>query len=239
MDAAGLAQQLLMVDAAIRDERVTGVELAWFGHLQQLAYSRLNDFPDWQPGILAALPEASRAALKGSLEASKELRALHSGPAAKSLPAWKIVAPPPAETLLGYYREAEAAFGIPWQYLAAIHLVETRMGRIRGVSVAGAQGPMQFMPATWAAYGKGDVNDPHDAILGAARYLKAAGAPGDMGRALWAYNHSSHYVNAIAAYAQVMKADPATYRGYHGWQVYYWLEDGPQHLPEGWTKPSL
>ena len=44
-------------------------------------------------------------------------------------------------------------FGIDWTYLASIHLVETRMGRIRGTSVAGAQGPMQFIPATWASYG--------------------------------------------------------------------------------------
>ena len=54
---------------------------------------------------------------------------------------------------------------------------------------------MQFMPATWAAYGLGgDIADPRDAILGAANYLHANGAPGDETRALYRYNPSSHYV---------------------------------------------
>ena len=51
-----------------------------------------------------------------------------------------------------------------WEVLAAIMLVETRMGRIHSRSSAGAQGPMQFLPATWEAYGLGgDVHDAHDA----------------------------------------------------------------------------
>src|SRR5437899_2712296 len=77
---------------------------------------------------------------------------------------------------------------VPWSYLAAIHLVETRMGRIRATSVAGAQGPMQFMPATWERYGEGDVNSDRDSIRAAARYLRANGAPGRMADALFRYN---------------------------------------------------
>ena len=62
--------------------------------------------------------------------------------------------------------------------LAAVNFVESGFGKLRNDSVAGAQGPMQFMPATWRAYGLGgDVHDPHDAILGAANYLHANGAP--------------------------------------------------------------
>jgi hypothetical protein len=57
----------------------------------------------------------------------------------EDLPDWRIVDPPPAEELLSYYRAAQDEFGVPWEYLASIHLVETRMGRIRGVSVAGGQ----------------------------------------------------------------------------------------------------
>ena len=88
--------------------------------------------------------------------------------------------------LLDAYRAAEAEFGIPWKYLAAINLVETGIGRIRGTSIAGAQGPMQFMPATWEAYGGGgDINDTHDAIRGAARYLAANNGANDIaGRAV-------------------------------------------------------
>jgi membrane-bound lytic murein transglycosylase B len=171
----------------------------------------------------------------GSLDAGKELRKL-SGPIPKTLPDWKIVAPKSIDTLIGFYKEGEAQFGVPWYYLASVHLVESRMGRIHGLSSAGAQGPMQFMPATWAAYGDGDINDDHDSILGAARYLKANGAPANMQRALYAYNHSQAYVNALIGYAEVMKADAAAYRGYHGWQVYYPTVDGPVLLPVGWTK---
>ena len=170
-----------------------------------------------------------------SLEAGKQLRQL-TGAIPKNLPDWKIVAPAPIEELLGYYKEAESTFGVPWYYLASIHLVETRMGRIRGLSSAGAQGPMQFMPATWAFYGRGDINSDHDSILGAARYLKASGAPDNMPKALFAYNHAQAYVNALTLYAEAMKADAAAYRGYHGWQVYYPTKDGPVLLSVGWIK---
>lgn len=235
-DPDGVTRQLVEIDAALRDPNTDPVKLAWLGHLQQLAISRLVDYPDWQPGVLAALPEKARAVVQGSLEASKELHLIKT-PIPKTLPDWKIVEVAPIGLLMSYYKEAEARFGVPWYYLASIHLVESRMGRIRGLSTAGAQGPMQFMPATWASYGQGDVNSDHDSIIAAARYLVAAGAPGDMQRALYAYNHSQGYVNALIAYANVMKNDPAQYAGYHGWQVYYATVDGPVFLPVGWTKP--
>jgi membrane-bound lytic murein transglycosylase B len=138
------------------------------------------------------------------------------------------------DELLGYYREAEAEFGVPWSYLAAIHLTETVMGRIRGTSVAGAQGPMQFMPATWAAYGEGDINNTRDAIRAAARYLRANGAPADLDYALYRYNPSQRYVNAVKGYAEQMRAVPETYRGYYHWQVYYLTRDGDRHMPVGY-----
>lgn len=234
----GLVEQLVMVEAAIRDPAVGGRELAWMGHLQQLVYSTFADSPEWQPDALAALPAPQRKAVAGALDAIKQTRAI-SGPTPRTLPDWKIVTPKPMDTLLGYYREAERTYGVKWEYLAAINLIETRMGRIRGLSIAGAQGPMQFMPATWAAYGTGDVNDDRDAILGAANYLRANGAPGDMQRALFAYNRSQPYVNAMMAYAKVLADDPLEYRGYYGWQVYYTSQEtGTVLLPEGWTKPK-
>jgi hypothetical protein len=237
MEPAELAAQLAMVETAIRDPSLSGAHLEWMGHLQQLDYSRLQDFPDWKATVLAALPEQTRASVNASLDAGKQLRLL-SGPVPKSLPDWKIVAAKPVDELLGYYKEAEAEFGVPWYYLASVHLVESRMGRIRGLSSAGAQGPMQFIPSTWAQYGNGgNINDDHDAIIGAARYLKAAGAPDNMQRALFAYNHSQAYVNALLGYGNVMKADATAYRGYHGWQVYYPTVDGAEFLPVGWTKP--
>ncbi|MEP7003354.1 MAG: lytic transglycosylase domain-containing protein [Chloroflexota bacterium] len=236
-DPAGLATQLVMAEGFIRDPNVSAVQLAWAGHMEQLGISRLADFPDWTDAVLAALPAEPRAAIAGSMEAGKQLRLMHAGPIPKNLPDWHIVQPPPIEELMGYYKEAEAKYGVGWYFLASINLIETRMGRIRGDSVAGAQGPMQFIPSTWAAYGEGDVNSYHDSILAAARYLKAAGAPGNMPSAIFAYNHDTRYVAAVTGYASVMKADPAAYRGYYGWQVYYPTKDGPILMAPGWTKP--
>ena len=233
-DPAALAAQLLMVERGLRDPAVSGAQLRHLGHLEQLIFGRLADYPEWREPVLAALDPAVRAVVANGLEAGRQLRTM-SGPIPSRLPDWRIVEPAPIEELLGYYREAQQEFGVAWEYLAAIHLVETRMGRIRGLSSAGAQGPMQFMPATWAAYGRGDINDTRDAIHGAARYLKASGAPGNMQRALFAYNRAQAYVNALMAYAEAMRLDPNAYRGYHGWQVYYPTKDGPVHLPAGWT----
>jgi len=236
MEPTALARQLTMVELAIRDPQVTGDQLQWYGHLQQLIFGRLADFPEWKDAVIAAQPAHVQAPLRNGLEAGRQLRSMGGSPA-KTLPDWRILAPPPPDELLRYYREAEAAFGIHWYFLASINLVESRMGRIRGDSSAGAQGPMQFMPATWAAYGQGDVNSYRDAIMGAARYLRASGAPGDMPRALFAYNRSIPYVNAITLYADAMRIDDNVFRGYWGWQVYYWMVDGPLLLPEGWKRP--
>jgi hypothetical protein len=236
-DATALAAQLVMIEGFIRDPKVTGDQLAWAGHAEQLAISRLADYPDWTAQVLAALPEEPRAAISASIDAGKQLRQMHAGPIPKNLPDWHIVQPPPIEELMTYYREAETKFGVPWYFLASINLIETRMGRIRGDSSAGAQGPMQFIPSTWAAYGEGDVNSYRDSILAAGRYLKAAGAPGNMPKAIFAYNHDTRYVAAVTAYGETMRKDPAAYRGFYGWQVYYPTPDGPILMPPGWKKP--
>ncbi len=95
---------------------------------------------------------------------------------------------------------------------------------------------MQFIPSTWAVYGEGDINDDHDAIRAAARYLKAAGGPGNMDKAIFAYNPSDAYVTAIQRYAGVIMADQRAFDGYHAWQVYVTTVDGTTYLAEGWHK---
>ena len=127
----------------------------------------------------------------------------------------------PAERLLAHYREAQRRFGVPWSVLAAVNFVETAFGKVRSASTAGAQGPMQFLPATWRAYGLGgDVHDPRDAILGAANFLRASGAPRDLRRALFAYNRSTLYVDAVLAYARVLRRDRRALYSFHAWQVF-------------------
>ncbi|HEY6203097.1 MAG TPA: lytic murein transglycosylase [Candidatus Limnocylindria bacterium] len=234
-EAAALLQQLVTAERAVRDPAVTGGELAYMGHLQQLVYRRLIERPDLRDAVFAAIPADLRGSADFNLAAGADLWLF--GPVrVTELPEWRIVSAAPMNDLLRYYREAEAEFGVSWSYLAAINLVETRMGRIRGDSYAGAQGPMQFMPKTWDAYGDGDVNDPRDAILAAARYLRASGAPADIERAIWHYNHDPEYVDAVMKYAAVMKGDPNAFRGYYGWQVYYQTAYGTYLLPVGWSK---
>jgi hypothetical protein len=233
-DPAGLADQLVAAERAVRDPSTGGEALAGWAHLQQVAYRRLAVTPEWDAEVLARVPPELHEAVRSNLDALRQLRQLVTE-VRDTVPAWRVVEPPPADVLLAAYRAAEAELGVPWEHLAAVNLVESTMGRIRGTSEAGARGPMQFLPATWAAYGEGDIEDPHDAIRAAARYLADyGGAEGDMAGALYMYNHSDHYVAGVTAIARVMEADEAAFRGYHNWQVYYLTTAGDVWLPTGY-----
>lgn len=120
---------------------------------------------------------------------------------------------PIPENMLAIYQDAAEHYGIPWTLLAAIGWEEMKHNVVRGESSAGAQGPMQFMPATWARYGvdgdgdgKADPYNITDSIYAAANYLVASGvATGDeasVKKAIFAYNHADWYVNDILVWAQ-------------------------------------
>ena len=233
IDAAYVADELGGVEQAIRLAETPAGEYPGLGQMQQSYYHLLGAHPDWVPAVLTAVPAPVRSAIQDNLTAAQQIDTLN-GPSSV-LPHWRIIAPPGPDVLLAYYHEAEQASGVQWQYLAAINLIETNMGRIQGLSSAGAQGPMQFMPATWASYGRGDVNNPHDAILAAGRYLHTHGAPQNMGRAIYAYNPSNLYVRAVQLYAQQMIANNRAFLGYYNWQVYVQTTQGEVLLPEGFT----
>ena len=134
---------------------------------------------------------------------------------------FRVGPPTAAGDALRFYRAAQRRFGVPWDVLAAVNFVESKFGRTRSASSAGAQGPMQFIPSTWAAYGLGgDIHNSHDAIMGAANYLHANGAPGDLRRALFAYNRSTAYVDAVLAYAGRIRDDRRAFAEYYNWQVF-------------------
>jgi membrane-bound lytic murein transglycosylase B len=238
-DPEGLAKQIVTAERAIRSDTATADVIAVMGHLQQVCYRTLARHPEWMDAVLAAVPQDLHAAVRDNTDAAANLRRLVPTPR-ETVPAWHVVAPAPVDELRRDYEAAGAEFGIPWQILAGIHLVETRMGRIRGTSTAGAQGPMQFLPSTWAAYGLGgDINDTSDAIRAAANLLRANGAPANLDGALQRYGgrppHSAPYAVAVQDYARQMQADPRTLRGYHAWQVYYVTVVGDLWLPEGYA----
>jgi hypothetical protein len=233
---AAVAAELIRVERALRSNTGDPASREALGWAQQHAYGALAEHPEWYAAVVAALPADVAEPVARNHDAAEHLTSPSLGPPPAEPPDWTIRAPAPAATLVAWYREAETATGVPWQYLAAIHLVESRMGRIEGNSPVGAQGPMQFMPATWAEYGAGgDVHSDHEAILAAGRFLAAHGGADHLADALFAYNPSDDYVAAVEDYAAVMTADPRAYDGYHAWQVYVTTTAGTQRLPEGWS----
>jgi cell wall-associated NlpC family hydrolase len=118
-------------------------------------------------------------------------------------------------TYLELYKQAGKSYGIPWNILAGVGKVETDHGQSTaqgvhsGENFAGAGGPMQFLAATWRAFGvdgdddgEKDRYNPADAIPGAARYIKHSGAPERVRTALFAYNHSWDYVDLVLSWSR-------------------------------------
>jgi cell wall-associated NlpC family hydrolase len=116
--------------------------------------------------------------------------------------------PAPIQVL---YEAAATRYGLPWTLLAGVGMEETDHGRNNTTSSAGAQGLMQFMPATFATYGvdgngdgRASITDDADSVHSAANYLVASGAlsgPEGVRKALFAYNHALWYVNDVLYYA--------------------------------------
>lgn len=106
-----------------------------------------------------------------------------------------------------YHEAARTCPGMSWTLLAAVGQVESGHGASTASSYAGAQGPMQFLPSTFAAYavdgdkdGDKDIADPADAVFSAAHYLCANGAgrsDAATARAVWHYNHADWYVALV------------------------------------------
>ncbi len=171
--------------------------------------------PSIRAALLATVVLAATTAMVVVASAASLLGVGVPGPAAPSAAADRI---PPAMLAL-YQQAATTCPSLPWTILAAIGTVESDNGQSTlpgvhsGANAAGAEGPMQFEPATFAGYdqpippgGADPPNpyDPVDAVYAAARFLCANGAAGgaDVSGAVFAYNHSASYVAQVLALAQ-------------------------------------
>ena len=233
-----IAKLIAIVESAAINPEITGEKSEALAHQQQVIYRVLSRDPSLHEAVRNQLAPQWQWVFDHHIAARREFLAMHRGPASSLLPAWRIQAPAPAEDLLRAYRSASTATGIDWEVLAAVNLVETGMGRIDGVSVANAQGPMQFLPTTWAEPGigqGGDIRDPWDSIHAAARYLVRRGGLDDIRKGLWGYNNSDHYGKAVLHYAALLKQNPLRYRSLHQWQIHYASSAGDLWLNEGYA----
>jgi soluble lytic murein transglycosylase-like protein len=222
-----LAASLTATDRALRDDPAPEALELHVLYLQR-SLRLLSRHPPLAARTLPRLGPRLRANVRDVTTALRNLRRLSAG-----WPPHKIRTgdPEPLERLRSHYAAAQRRFGVGAHVLAAVNLVESDFGRLRNNSVAGAQGPMQFMPATWRTYGLGgDIQDPHDAILGAANLLRQNGAPRDYARALYRYNPSPLYVDAVRRYARMIDRDRAALRVLYHFQVFVRTRGGERRL---------
>jgi membrane-bound lytic murein transglycosylase B len=236
-DPAQLADDLVADHQTLHDPSAPEAALAAAARRQQAAYRAIGHHPEWDAITRPRIPPSMVEVYDLNIDARRHLVTLSQ--ANEMLPAWRVEAPAPAEELMSDYREAESASGVGWNYLTAINFIETRFGSINGVSTAGAQGPMQFLPSTFAGYGAGgDIHSPHDSIMAAGRMLAANGFAADRDHAIFRYNNADAYVQAVNDYAAVLAVDPAAFMSYYRWDVYFPTTAGDVLLPIGYAQTS-
>jgi hypothetical protein len=192
--------------------------VATVGEVQQ-KYDELQALLGQSGAALARLSAKARV-LADAEAAAAMLRALSAQVAQDALArvAGAKAVGVPTDFRALYIAAAKTCAGLSWTVLAAIGQVESGHGRNAGTSYAGAQGPMQFLPSTFASYavdgdrdGSTDINSPADAIFTAARYLCANGGgrgPAALYRAIWHYNHADWYVQLVLKLAGQLAAKP-------------------------------
>lgn len=165
---------------------------------------------------LSAQARSERAAREAAAALAAARRAAAQARASATVDVAAQLAP--ADYAKLYPAAAATCPGLDWQVLSAIGQVESGHGRNAGVSSAGAMGPMQFMPATFAAYavdgdgdGQTDIFSPADAIFTAAHYLCANGGgdPARLRDAIWHYNHAQWYVDLVLGVAAKLGYRPS------------------------------
>lgn len=225
-DPHALARELETLSAALKRDvaewlAVGGdpARVAEAARRQQSLYQTLRRDPDLAEWVLNEVDPTIGRAVRAHIDAGRKLRGLVTP--VESPTELALTEPASPLELKSFYDEAESLYGIRWHVLASINFAESRFGRVLGPSSAGALGPMQFLPETWEKFGAGgDIMDPRDSILAAARYLKSLSADRDLRSALGSYNRSEAYVDAILAYSAEMDADETAFYVYCFWRVF-------------------
>jgi peptidoglycan hydrolase CwlO-like protein len=199
--AQGDAVRATQLEAAADHQVVTAADVT-------RRYDQLSDALAEAGASLTRLSAHART-LAVAEQAAARLQALaaSAGASAADRVATAHAAPIPTDFRALYVASAKTCPGLSWTVLAAIGQVESGHGRNPSTSYAGAQGPMQFLPTTFAAYavdgdrdGEADIMDPADAIFTAAHYLCANGGghgADGLHNAIWHYNHAEWYVDLV------------------------------------------
>jgi hypothetical protein len=186
-------------DATVTREKLAGINTQYLPSNENRLYRLLAEYD---------LPEGDIELIKEmALHYDDDPRVLALGFAMSAMLSDYMVPP----DLIPIYKEAAQKYGVDWEVLASIHYEETRFSRGNApASSKGARGPMQFMPATWEAYGVdgdgdgvADIENLYDAIFSAAHYLSKSGYRQDKQKAVYAYNHSNPYVQRVLSRAEM------------------------------------
>jgi peptidoglycan hydrolase CwlO-like protein len=199
--ADGDATRAVALESAADHEVVTAADVT-------RRYDQLTDALAEAGASLAQLSDHART-LAAAEQAAAQLQAYSASAdaAANARVSTAHATAIPADFRRLYIGAAQTCHGLSWTVLAAIGQVESGHGRNPSTSYAGAQGPMQFLPSTFAAYavdgdgdGDTDIMDPADSIFTAAHYLCANGAghgAAGLHNAIWHYNHAEWYVALV------------------------------------------
>lgn len=206
LTVAGLVFTIVPVNVLTSEAKAQGALLAYSLQNSTIHSSDQPYIPVTLSDTSQLKPELGESRIEEAARLRRERFAI-----VKSAASSKRAPEPDLATKRALVQEAAAAYNVPWQVLEAVWQVESGKAWDTAVrSSAGAQGPAQFMPGTWRAYGVdadhdgvANVHSAIDAVYAAARYLAANGAAqGQIRQALLAYNHANWYVEKVLVVAR-------------------------------------